>query len=186
MVFVVLAVIGFVGVGSAVYVVGLYNGLISLKHAVDQAWANIDVLLKQRHDELPKLMDTVKGYMGHEREVLERVTAARTAYQQAQTMEQKGAADDAMRSALGRLFAVAEGYPQLKADASFRQLQERISSLEEEIADRREFFNHSVNAFNVRIEQVPDVFLARMMGLGPHALFRVSDEDKQDVQIRFP
>jgi len=117
--------------------------------------------------------------------VLERVTAARTAYQQAQTMEQKGAADDAMRGALGRLFAVAEGYPQLKADASFRQLQERISSLEEEIADRREFFNHSVNAFNVRIEQVPDVFLARMMGLSAHALFRVSEEDKQDVQVRF-
>ena len=186
MVWILLAALGFVGIGSVVYVVGIYNGLISLKHAVDQAWANIDVLLKQRHDELPKLMDTVKGYMGHEREVLERVTAARTAYQQAQTMEQKGAADDAMRGALGRLFAVAEGYPQLKADASFRQLQERISSLEEEIADRREFFNHSVNAFNVRIEQVPDVFLARMMGLSPHALFRVSEEEKQDVQVRFP
>ncbi|HTF32965.1 MAG TPA: LemA family protein [Myxococcota bacterium] len=181
----VLAVLGFIVIGSVVYVVGLYNGLISLKHAMDQAWANIDVLLKQRHDELPKLMDTVKGYMGHEREVLERVTAARTAYQQAQTMEQKGVADEAVRSALGRLFAVAESYPQLKADASFRMLQERISSLEEEIADRREFFNHSVNAFNVRIEQLPDVFLARMMGLTTHALFRVSEEDKQDVQIRF-
>ena len=101
MAWIVLAVIGFVVIGSVVYVVGLYNGLISLKHAIDQAWANIDVLLKQRHDELPKLMDTVKGYMGHEREVLERVTAARTAYQQAQTMEQKGAADDAVRGALG-------------------------------------------------------------------------------------
>jgi LemA protein len=185
MAWIVLAVLGFIVIGSVVYVVGLYNGLISLKHAVDQAWANIDVLLKQRHDELPKLMDTVKGYMGHEREVLERVTAARTAYQQAQTMEQKGVADEAVRSALGRLFAVAESYPQLKADASFRMLQERISSLEEEIADRREFFNHSVNAFNVRIEQLPDVFLARMMGLTTHALFRVSEEDKQDVQIRF-
>ncbi len=185
MAWIVLAVLGFIVIGSVVYVVGLYNGLISLKHAMDQAWANIDVLLKQRHDELPKLMDTVKGYMGHEREVLERVTAARTAYQQAQTMEQKGVADEAVRSALGRLFAVAESYPQLKADASFRMLQERISSLEEEIADRREFFNHSVNAFNVRIEQLPDVFLARMMGLTTHALFRVSEEDKQDVQIRF-
>jgi len=185
MAWIVFAVLGFIVIGSVVYVVGLYNGLISLKHAMDQAWANIDVLLKQRHDELPKLMDTVKGYMGHEREVLERVTAARTAYQQAQTMEQKGVADEAVRSALGRLFAVAESYPQLKADASFRMLQERISSLEEEIADRREFFNHSVNAFNVRIEQLPDVFLARMMGLTTHALFRVSEEDKQDVQIRF-
>jgi len=185
MAWIVLGALAFVVVGSVVYVVGLYNGLISLKHAIDQAWANIDVLLKQRHDELPKLMDTVKGYMAHERGVLESVTAARSAYQQAQTMEQKGAADEAMRSALGRLFAVAESYPQLKADASFRQLQERISSLEEEIADRREFFNHSANAFNVRIEQLPDIFLARMMGLGPHTLFRVSEEDKQDVQMRF-
>ena len=186
MAWIVLAVLGFIVIGSVLYVVGLYNGLISLKHAVDQAWANIDVLLKQRHDELPKLRDTVKGYRGPEREVRERVTAARSASQPAQPMEPKGAADDAMRSALGRLFAVAESYPQLKADASFRQLQERISSLEEEIADRREFFNHSVNAFNVRIEQVPDGFLARMMGLTTHALFRVSEEDKQDVQIRFP
>ena len=162
-----------------------YNGLVTARNRTQEAWSEIDVELKRRHDLIPNLVNTVQGYMGHEREVLERVTAARTAYQQAQTMEQKGAADDAMRGALGRLFAVAEGYPQLKADASFRQLQERISSLEEEIADRREFFNHSVNAFNVRIEQVPDVFLARMMGLSAHALFRVSEEDKQDVQVRF-
>ncbi len=185
MTWIVLSVLGFAVAGAIAYVVGLYNGLVAVKHAVDQAWANIDVLLKQRHDELPKLIDTVKGYMAHEREVLERVTAARAAFSQARTVDEKGAADEAVRGALSRLFAVAENYPQLKADGSFRLLQERISTLEEGIADRREFFNHSVNALNVRIEQVPDVFLARMMGLTPRTLFRAADEEKQDVQIRF-
>ena len=175
----------FAAVGAFAYAIGIYNGLVSLKHAVDQAWANIDVLLKQRHDELPKLVDSVKGYMTHEREVLARVTEARSAFQQAHTVEEKGVADTAVRSALTRLFAVAENYPELKADSSFRQLQERISTLEEGIADRREFFNHSVNSLNVRIEQVPDVFFARPMGLTPRTLFRVSDDEKQDVAIRF-
>jgi LemA protein len=182
---IVLAAVVFAAVGLALYAIGLYNGLVSLKHAVDQAWANIDVLLKQRHDELPKLLETVKGYMAHERGVLESVTAARTAYQRAQTVEEKGEADAATRGALSRLFAVAEGYPELKADGAFRQLQERISTLEEGIADRREFFNHSVNALNVRIEQVPDVFFARLMALSPRTLFRASEEEKKDVQIRF-
>jgi LemA protein len=185
MTWIVLSILGFAVAGAIAYGVGLYNGLVAVKHAVDQAWANIDVLLKQRHDELPKLIDTVKGYLAHEREVLERVTAARTAFQQARTVDEKGAADEAVRGALTKLFAVAENYPQLKADGSFRLLQERISTLEEGIADRREFFNHSVNALNVRIEQVPDVFLARGMALSPRKLFRVADEEKADVQIRF-
>ncbi len=172
-------------VGSVLYVVGLYNGLINLKHAVDRSWSNIDVLLKQRHDEIPKLVDTVKGYIKHEREVLESVTAARSAYDRARTVDEKGDADGMMRGALGRLFAVAEAYPELKADSSFNMLQERISSIEESIADRREFFNHSVNAFNVRIEQIPDVFLARMMALEARDLFEASETDRQDVQVSF-
>jgi len=183
---IVLAALGFALVGGALYVVGLYNGLVAVKHAVDQAWANVDVLLKQRHDELPKLVESVKGYLGHEREVLQRVTEARAAFQRARSVEEKGEADARVRGALAGLFAVAEGYPTLKADGAFRQLQERISMLEEAIADRREFFNHSVNALNVRIEQIPDVFLARALGIGPRALFRARDEEKEDVAIRFP
>ncbi len=182
---IVLAIVGFFVVGTALYVVGLYNGLINLKHAVDRSWANIDVLLKQRHDEIPKLVDTVKGYMKHEREVLEAVTRARTAYAQARNVDEKGDADGLMRGALGRLFAVAESYPELKADTSFQMLQERISAVEEGIADRREFFNHSVNAFNVRIEQIPDVFLARLMALEARTLFEATGEDRQDVRISF-
>jgi LemA protein len=181
---IVFAVIVFGAVGCVLYGVGLYNGLVALKHGVDQAWSNIDVLLKQRHDEIPKLVDTVKGYMAHEREVLQRVTEARTRFERARSVDEKSEADGAVRGALSQLFAVAESYPTLKADGSFQMLQERISRLEEGIADRREFYNHSVNALNVRIEQLPDVFLARLMALSPRVLFQASEEEKRDVQIR--
>jgi LemA protein len=181
----VFAVFVFGAVGSVLYVVGLYNGLVALKHAVDQAWSNIDVLLKQRHDEIPKLVDTVKGYIAHEREVLQRITEARTRFEQARSVDEKSAADGAMRGALAQLFAVAEAYPTLKADGSFQMLQERISRLEDGIADRREFYNHSVNSLNVRIEQLPDVFLARAMALSPRGLFQVGENEKRDVKIAF-
>jgi LemA protein len=124
--------------------------------------------------------------MAHERGVLERITEARARFQRARTVEEKSAADEAVRGALAGLFAVAESYPTLAADGAFRQLQERISALEEGIADRREFFNHSVNAFNVRIQQIPDLFLAGPMGLTSKALFRASEEEKRDVPISFP
>jgi LemA protein len=182
---IVLGAVALGGVGLALYGVGIYNGLVSLKHAVDRAWANIDVLLKQRHDELPKLVDTVKGYMTHEREVLQRITEARAHMQSARTVEEKSEADGAVRGALGRLFAVAENYPELKADSAFQGLQQRISELEESIADRREFFNHSVNSLNVRIEQIPDVFLAQVMNLQARTLFRAEEQDRQDVRIDF-
>ena len=180
-----LAVFAFGAVGFVLYFVGIYNGLIRLKHAVDQSWANIDVLLKQRHDELPKLLETVKGYMKHEREVLTRVTEARTAVQGARNMRERGEADGELRSALGQLFAVAENYPDLKAESSFGMLQRRISEIEEQIADRREFYNHSVNALNVRIEQVPDVVMARLMNLQARELFEATERERQDVQISF-
>ena len=175
--------LGVVGIG--LYVVGMYNGLVALKHAVDRAWANVDVLLKQRHDELPKLVETVKGYMAHERAVLEGVTEARARMGQARTVEEKSEADGELRGALHRLFAVAEGSPQLRSDSSFLSQQERITGLEESIADRREYFNHSVNALNVRIEQIPDVFLARAMGLSARTLFRAAERERSDVEILF-
>ena len=185
MIWIVLGAFLFTFVGAVLYAVGLYNALINLKHAVDRSWANIDVLLKQRHDELPKLVNTVKGYMQHEKEVLTQVTEARAAYSRASGPEQQAQADADMRSALGRLFAVAESYPELKADTSFQMLQERISAIEEQIADRREFYNHSVNTFNVRIEQIPDVFLASLMRLESRELFKAADEDRQDVEVSF-
>lgn len=183
--FVFVAILGFMVAALVLYGVGIYNGLIRLKHNIDQAWANIDVLLKQRSDELPKLVETVKGYMSHEKEVLTRVTDARAALLGARGVAEQSQADNALRSAIGGLFAVAEAYPELKADSAFNQLQERISEVEDQIADRREFYNHSVNSFNIRIEQVPDTFVAGMMRLTPRELFEVSEADRQDVQISF-
>ena len=171
--------------GALAYLVTLYNGLISVKNNVDKAWANIDVLLKQRHDELPNLIEVCKGYMKYESETLQRVTAARAAYAQASTADQKVQASAEMTSALGRLIAVAENYPDLKANANFTHLQARVTELESEIADRREFYNDSVNTYNVRIQEMPDAMLAGMMNLHPRTMFQVAAEDKEPVKVSF-
>jgi LemA protein len=147
-------------VGVLVYVVILYNELVRLRNDNDRAWANIDVLLKQRHDEIPNLVETVKGYMQHEQQTLLAVTQARAASMNAASIRQKAQADLKMTDALRGLFAVAENYPQLKANENFLKLQTRISELEERIADRREFFNDDVNTYNTRIGQIPEVFVA--------------------------
>jgi LemA protein len=175
----------FVIIGLAVYVVMIFNGLIAVKNDVAKAWANIDILLKQRHDELPNLVEVCKGYMNHERETLENVTQARSQYQQAVSVDQKAQADQGTTSALRSLFAVAENYPQLKANENFLKLQNRITELESEIADRREFYNDSVNTFNVRIQQVPDTFVAAFMSLRPQPMFKVEDADKAEVKLSF-
>ena len=169
------------------YVALLYNGLVALKHNVTKAWANIDVLLKQRGDELPKLVETCKQYMAHEKDTLERVIKARGAVQTAASagdVTAVGAAESELRGLLGRLFAVAEAYPNLKADESFRHLQARISQLELELADRREFYNDCVNSNNVRIEQVPDAFIARSFAFGPAKLFEISEVERKDIDLK--
>jgi len=171
--------------GVSVYTVILYNGLVRLRNENDRAWANIDVLLKQRHDEIPNLVETVKGYMQHEQQTLLAVTQARAASMNAASIGQKAVADLKMTSALHGLFAVAENYPQLKANENFLKLQNRISELEERIADRREFFNDDVNTYNTRIGQIPDVFVASFMGLKPRSMFEVSDEDRKQVEVSF-
>ena len=173
-------------VGALIYTVILYNGLIRLRNENDRAWSNIDVLLKQRHDEIPNLVETVKGYMQHEQQTLLAVTQARTASISAASISQKAVAGLKMDSALRGLFAVAENYPQLKANENFLKLQNRISELEERIADRREFFNDDVATYNSRIGQIPDVFLASFMGLKPRQMFKVSDEDRKQVEVSFP
>lgn len=168
------------------YLVSVYNGLVSLKHAVSKAWANIDVLLKQRHDELPKLVETCKQYMEYEQETLEKVMQARTSVASAQQSGDMGAlgkAEGAMRLGLGSLFAVAEAYPDLKANETFQHLQVRITGLENDIADRREFYNESVNNNNVRIEQFPDVIIARFFNFKSFELLEFADEEKTDVDI---
>ena len=167
------------------YIVTIYNGLIKLKNNIKKSWANIDVLLKQRSDELPKLIATVKGYMKHEKEVLENLTKARTNFLNANTVAETAAADNMISGALKSLFAVAENYPNLKANENFMQLQNRISGIENEIADRREFYNDSVNQYNIRIQSIPDVIVARIMGYNNEEMFEVAEIDKQDVEIKF-
>src|SRR5271170_3521893 len=134
--------------GIAIYAVIVYNGLVRLQNEIGRAWANIDVLLKQRHDEVPNLVACVKGYMDHERQTLEAVTEARAASMNAASISQKAQADTLLTSALRSFFVVAERYPQLKADQNFLALQNRISELEERIADRRECFNEDVSTYN--------------------------------------
>jgi len=152
---VVAVVVVLVGVILVGYFVSIYNSLVRLKHNIEKAWSNIDVLLKQRHDELTKLLETVKGYMAYEKDVLTQVTKARTDFLNAGTVGEKAKADGMMTAALKTLFAVAENYPDLKANESFLQFQNRISGIEGQISDRREFYNDSVNIFNIRIEQIP-------------------------------
>ncbi|HVI10691.1 MAG TPA: LemA family protein [Candidatus Binatia bacterium] len=171
--------------GVMTYGVILYNELVRLRNDNDRAWANIDVLLKQRHDEIPNLVETVKGYMQHEQQTLQAVTQARAASMSAASVAQKAEADAMMTGALRGLFAVAESYPQLKANDNFLKLQNRISELEERIADRREFFNDDINTYNTRIGQVPEVFVASFMSLKPRDFFKVAEEDRKLVEVKF-
>jgi LemA protein len=171
--------------GFCVYLVTIFNGLVAIKNDIDKSWANIDVLLKQRHDELSKLLDITKGYADFERDTLTRVTQARSQFSQAVTFDQKAQADQSMTSALRGFFAVAENYPNLKADSNFQLLQKRITDLENAIADRREFYNDSVNTFNIRIQQVPDTFVAAFMQLTPRTLLKIDEADKADVAMSF-
>lgn len=169
-----------------IYFIVIYNNLVSIKHNVSKAWANIDVLLKQRHDELPKLVEVCKQYMNYEQETLEQVMKARSAVASAREQSDIGAlgpAETQLRMGLGNLFALAEAYPDLKANDNFQHLQQRISGLENAIADRREFYNESVNVNNVRIEQFPDVIVARMFNFTEKQLLEFSEEEKADVNI---
>ena len=178
-------VIGLVVVGTVGYGLSIYNSLVSLKNNIGRSWANIDVLLKQRHDELPKLVKTCEGYMGHEREVFDKLSEARGALAQAKTVAERAGAESQLSQALGRFFAVAENYPDLKANQSFLQLQSRITDIENQIADRREFYNDTVTTFNTRIQQIPDSIVADQMSLKPGQLFHVEETDRQDVEVRF-
>jgi LemA protein len=182
---VVLTVLAIIVIAIIMYFVGLYNSLVTFKNNIDRSFSNIDVLLKQRHDELPKLIETCKGYMQYEQKTLQAVTEARTAFMRATTPAEKAQADNMVSGALKTLFAVAEKYPDLKANTSFMQLQGRITELETKIAAQRSSYNEDVNAFNIRIAQIPANFFAGFMGLQPHALFQVAEADREDIKVSF-
>ena len=170
-------------VSIAGYGVSLYNGLVQVKHQIDQAWANIDVLLKQRHDELPKLIDALNGYVTHERSLLESVTALRARAQATDAGSERVAAEGALTRGVSQLLVVAEGYPQLRASEVFVNLQQRISALEEHISHRREFYNAAVNLNNVRLEQFPDLLFASAAGLARKPLFEALSTERADIDV---
>jgi LemA protein len=169
-----------------IYFIITYNSLVSIRNNVEKAWANIDVLLKQRNDELPKLIDTCKAYMAHESQTLEKVISARLGVDAArETHDVAGLskAESALTSSLGGLFALAENYPDLKADQTFINLQQRITGLENQIADRREFYNDSVNNNNVRIQQFPDLIVAGVFNFERKELLRFASAELKDVDV---
>jgi len=169
------------------YTINIYNHLVRLKHNVSKAWSNIDVLLKQRHDEIPKLVETCKQYMKFEQETLEKVMQARSRVAQArqnQDVAGLGLAEGALRMGLGQLFALAEDYPELRANENFQHLQGRISVLENTIADRREFYNDSANINNIGIETFPDIIVARLFGFGERDLLEFEAGEIADVNVK--
>jgi len=172
--------------GLILWGVLLYNQLVMLKNNTARAWSNINVLLKQRNEELPKLIAVCKEHMHYEQNTLERVIAARTQVNQAlnnKDLNALGAAENQLRLGLGNLFAVAEDYPELKASDAFLQLQARITMLEDSIADRREFYNDAATINNTRIEQFPDILIAKIFSFRSVRLMRFSTAEKQDVDI---
>lgn len=169
------------------YAVMIYNGLVQLKHAVARAWANIDVVLKQRHDELPKLVETCKQYKQFEQATLQQVIEARSRVQTAREqgdVAALGRAEGVLRMGLGQIFAVAEAYPELRANENFMQLQGRITALENAIADRRELYNEAVNINNVRVEQFPDAIVAQAFRFDAKPLLEFSSTEKADHDMK--
>lgn len=180
---VILALLGV----AFLYGVMVYNGLVNLKHNVAKAWSNIDVLLKQRHDELPKLVEVCRQHLQFEQATLEKVMQARSGAKAAAErgdVKGVGAAESLLRSGLGSITATVEAYPELRANESLQTLLGRITGLENAIADRREFYNESVNANNVRIEQFPDVIVARLGGFKAAELLEFDTEALGDVDVR--
>ncbi len=182
---VALLILVLIGIVALVYVVSIYNGLVQLKNQIDKSWSNIDVLLKQRADMLPNLIETCKGYMQHERGTLEAVTHARSAWQNASNVGQQIEAHNQLAGALKTLFAVAENYPQLKANENFLKLQGSIEQIENQIADRREFYNDAVNLFNTAIQQFPDLIVARLLAYQAAPYFKIEEADRAVPKVSF-
>lgn len=170
----VLLVVGFIS-----YFVNIYNGLVVLKNNVSKAFSNIDVILKQRADEIPNVVAVVKKFMQYESEILEKLTLLRTNYNNASSINDKVDISSEMGKTIKGIFAVSENYPELKSNANFLLLQQRISQLEDKIADRREFFNDSVNLYNIGIATFPDVIFAKLANYKEFNMLAISETEKQ-------
>ncbi len=178
---IILAVI----VVLAVWLIAIYNGLVKLKNRVDEAWSDIDVQLKRRYDLIPNLVSTVKGYASHEKELFEKVTEARTRAMSAQSTVDKAQAENMLSQTLKSLFAVAENYPDLKANQNFLELQRDLTDTEDKIQASRRFYNGNVRDFNTKIEIFPNNIFASMMGFSKREFFEAEGEEKKAVKVEF-
>jgi LemA protein len=184
-VLVVLIVIGVIAL-IAIFLVVAYNGMVRARNKVDEAWSGIDVQLKRRHDLIPNLVETVKGYATHEREVFENVSAARSAAINARGPAEAGQAEGALTRALGGLFAVAEAYPQLRAAESFTELQRELANTEDQIAGSRRIYNGNVQSYNTKIQVFPNSMLAGPFGFTRREFFEIEDPaDREPVKVSF-
>ena len=182
---VVYVIVGVV-VLLAVWAVLIYNHLVRLGNEAKRGWSNIDVQLKRRADLIPNLVEAVKGYAAHEREVFEAVTAARTAMQQASGPAQAGEANKQATAAIGRLFAVSEAYPQLRASENFQKLQDELTDTEDKIAAARRYYNQTVYQYNSRLQSFPDLVIARLGGFHEREFFELDQPaDAQPPSVEF-
>ena len=180
-----LLILGGVVLAVGLWLISSYNSMVKLRNMVRNSWAQIDVQLKRRFDLVPNLVETVKGYAAHEKEVLEKVTQARSMVQSAQSIEQRQQAENQLTNTLRSLFAVAEAYPQLKANDNFRDLQQQLAELEEKIAFARQFYNDTTMKYNTMIQSFPTNLLAGMFGFQALPYFEVDDVQRQAVQVKF-
>jgi len=183
MIWIVLGIVALV----IIFAVATYNRLVALRQSLKNAWSQIDVQLKRRYDLIPNLVNTVKGYAAHEKETLENVTKARTMAMQAGDVNEQAGAEDMLTGALKSLFAVAESYPELKADANFRQLQNELGNTEGQIASARQAYNQTVMSFNTAIQRFPTVLVAGMFGFQQESYFNLDEEpaSREAVKVEF-
>ncbi len=169
----------------ALFVIVGYNRLVSKRNIVDNAWYNIDTLLQKRYDLIPNLVNTVQGYVKHEKEVLENVTKARSAWMNAETVQENAEAENMLGGALKSLFAVAENYPELKANENFKLLQEELSGIESKIAYSRQRYNRTVMAYNTAIQRFPTNILAGLFNFAARDYFEIEEEAREAVKVEF-
>ncbi len=167
------------------WLIGVYNGLIRLRNRTDEAWSDIDVQLRRRYDLIPNLVETVKGYAQHERELFEKVTEARTAAIGAQTVEEHGKAENMLTGALKSLFAVAENYPDLKANQNFLELQQELSDTENKVQAARRFYNGNVRDFNIKVQKFPNNLVASTLGFKKRDFFEIEGAEREPVKVSF-
>ncbi len=173
-------------VAIVLWVVAIYNGLIKLKNRTSEAWADIDVQLKRRYDLIPNLLETVKGYAKHEKELFEKVTEARTRAMSAKTVKEQGQSENMLVGALKSLFAVAENYPDLKANQNFLELQRELSDTENKIQAARRFYNANVRDFNIKIQVFPNNLIAGILKFGKRDFFEIEEgEAREPVEVKF-